>query len=57
MCVLFEKWRYGFEILVQKPGYGVFLSNRGKTVICCISYYILLFAACHLQTLFHDDSS
>lgn len=23
MGVLFEKWRYGFEILVQKPGYSV----------------------------------
>ncbi len=23
MGVLFEKWRYGFGILVQKPGYSV----------------------------------
>ncbi len=30
MGVLFEKWRYGFEILVQKPGYGVYWAIEEK---------------------------
>ncbi len=38
MGVLFEKWRYGFEILVQKPGYSVLAieKNCNKVIKICL---------------------
>ncbi len=33
MGVLFEKWRYGFEILVQKPGYSVLAIEKNCNIM------------------------
>ncbi len=43
MGVLFEKWRYGFEILVQKPGYSVLAIEKNCNWNAEINlYYIIL---------------
>ncbi len=30
--MLFEKWRYGFEIFVQKPGYSVLTIEKNCNI-------------------------
>nr|XP_055032775.1 uncharacterized protein LOC129421344 isoform X2 [Misgurnus anguillicaudatus] len=41
MIVLLEKWRYGFEILVQKPAYSVLAIKKNCNIICFFADIII----------------